>query len=69
MKSLNSLTTSAFDDCTINEFDAPNLNSITINENPCKFKNNTFIVGKKNFEDSPGILLKEDILNEEPDYE
>ena len=30
MKSLNTLGTSAFTNCFINEFNAPNLNSITI---------------------------------------
>ena len=28
-----------------------------------------FTVGKKNFQDSPGILQKQGSLNEEPDYE
>ena len=54
MKSLNSINTSAFDNCSINEFDAPNLNSITVDKE--KDVEITFIVGKKNFQDSNGIL-------------
>ena len=49
MKSLNSIGTSAFANCTVNIFDAPKLNSIT--EDFYWFK-----VGIKNFQDSPGIL-------------
>ena len=48
MKSLNSLSTKAFRNCTINEFDAPNLKSITV-DNDYMSKNITFRVGKKNF--------------------
>ena len=55
MKSLNSINTSVFVSCTINEFDAPHLNLITV-DNDLWSKNLTFTVGKKNFEDSPGIL-------------
>ena len=43
MKSLKSINTSALADCTINEFDAPNLKSIITD------KYVTFTVGKKNF--------------------
>ena len=55
MKSLNSINTSAFQNCTINEFEAPNINSITVDVDYYN-KNVTFIIGKKNFQDSPGIL-------------
>ena len=30
MKSLNSISTFAFAECSMNEFDAPNLNSISV---------------------------------------
>ena len=33
MKSLSSLSTSAFANCTINEFDAPNIKTIAIDKN------------------------------------
>ena len=62
MNNLNSINTSVFGNCTINEFDAPNLNKITGNY----FK---FTVGEKNFRDSQKILKKIDCPNEEPDYE
>ncbi len=68
MKSLNSINTSAFKNCTINEFDAPNLNSIVVDKDRVR-KNATFTVGAKNFQDSPGILKKADCPKEEPDYE
>ena len=45
MNNLNSINTSVFGNCTINEFDAPNLNKITGNY----FQ---FTVGEKNFRDS-----------------
>ena len=50
MKSLNALNTSAFANCTINNFNAPNLNAITT------FKKIKFYVGTKNFPDSPSII-------------
>ena len=62
MKSLNSINIATFANCTINEFDAPNLKSIS--KDYCKFT-----IGKKNFQDSPGIIKKVDFPNEEPDYE
>ena len=43
IKGLTSINTSAFANCMINEFDAPKLNSITVD------KNVTFIIGRKNF--------------------
>ena len=49
MMSLTSLYTSVFNSCTINEFDAPNINSITVDSYA------TFTVGKKNFQDYTGI--------------
>ena len=49
MKNLSSINTLTFYDCTINEFDAPKLNSITVDEDLFSSKNITFIVGKKNF--------------------
>ena len=54
MKSLTSISTSAFGNCTINEFDAPNIESIKV----FVYENVKFIftVGKKNFQDSPGII-------------
>ena len=55
MNSLNSINTLTFEDCTINEFDAQNINSITVDVDYYN-KNVTFIIGKKNFQDSPGIL-------------
>ena len=58
MKSLTSIGTSTFVGCTINEFDAPNLNSITVDTENYSGENLTFTVGKKNFKDSPGILKK-----------
>ena len=48
MNSLNAISTSAFKKCTINEFDAPYLKSITVDEEYYS-DNITFIVGKKNF--------------------
>ena len=48
MKSLTSISTSVFRNCTINEFDAPNLNSITVDKDILS-RNLTFAVGKKNF--------------------
>ena len=68
MKSLTSLSTSVFANCTINEFDAPNLHSIIV-DTGYRGKNLTITIGKKNFQDSPGILQKVDCPNEEPDYE
>ena len=56
MKSLNSINISSFEDCTINEFDAPNLNTITVDFDDYNDKNYNFTVGKKNFQDSAGIL-------------
>ena len=50
MKSLSSISISAFANCIINEFDALNLSSIIVD------KNATITVGKKNFRDSPYIL-------------
>ena len=50
MKNLNSISTSAFANSTINEFDAPKLVNIFDDEDV------TFIVGKKSFEDPSGIL-------------
>ena len=32
MKMLNVISTSAFENCTIKEFDAPNLNSVTVSK-------------------------------------
>ena len=54
MKTLTSLSTSAFAGCKINEFDAPNLNSITVDTG--HNGDFTFVVTKKNFQDSPGII-------------
>ena len=51
MKSLNLIYTTAFADCIIDEFDAPNLTSITVDE-----QNVTFTIRKKNFQDISGIL-------------
>ena len=59
MKSLNSKNTSTFANCTIYEFDAPNLKSITID----KDNEITFSIGKMNFQDSPGIILSDNIYN------
>ena len=56
MKNLKSISTVSFAHCIINEFDAPNLNKITININNYTCESTTFIVGKKNFLDSPGII-------------
>ena len=69
MINLVKFDTSAFGDCVINEFDAPNLNSISIDKDKYSCLKITFSVGKKNFQDSPGILQKVDCPNEEPDYE
>ena len=69
MKSLSSISTSAFADCAINEFDAPNINSITVDIDDYIKENFTFTIGKKNFLDSFGILQKVDCPNEEPNYE
>ena len=68
MQSLNVINTSAFANCTINEFDAPNLESITV-DTGLYDENLTITVVKKNFQDSPGIILKVDYPNEEPNYE
>ena len=68
MKMLNAINTSAFANCTINEFDAPNLKTITVDANKYIAKKCSFSVGAKNFKDSPGILQKVDCPNEEPDY-
>ena len=54
MKTLTSLSTSAFAGCAINEFDAPHLDSITVDKDD--YRNVTFIVDTKNFIDSPGII-------------
>ena len=54
MKNLKVLNTSAFGKCSINEFDAPNLNEISVDKDVDY--EITFIVGKKNFQDSHGIL-------------
>ena len=56
MMILSSLSTLAFVDCTINDFDAPNLLSISIDIDKYNSNNATFTVGKKNFKDSPGIV-------------
>ena len=56
MKNLRSISTSAFAHNTIIEFDAPNLNSISIDKDMFSDDNLTFTVGKKNFKDSPGII-------------
>ena len=61
MKSLNTLNSSAFANSTINEFDAPNLqkiniNYIMVNVNEYGSEKITFTVGKKNFQDSPGVI-------------
>ena len=69
MQSLNSINTSAFRNCTINEFDAPNLKSITVDKDLQSNENATFTVGKKNFQDSLGITQKVDFPNKEPEYE
>ena len=58
MKSLKSISTNAFANCTINEFDAPNLNSITVNFDDYNNKNLIFTVRTKNFQDSSGIKIK-----------
>ena len=50
MKSLNFISTNAFANCTINEFDAPKLTNI-FGDDDIKF-----MVCKKNFKDSPGII-------------
>ena len=55
MQSLNVINTSAFANCTINEFDAPNLESITV-DTGLYDENLTITVVKKNFQDSPGII-------------
>ena len=47
MQSLNTLRTLAFVDSTINEFDAPNLTSITVDIIDYCRENASFIVGKK----------------------
>ena len=53
MQSLTSIGTSTFANCTINEFDAPNLKSITVDIDidfvDSEYKNVTFNVGTKNF--------------------
>ena len=74
MKTLTSLSTSAFANCTINEFDAPNINSITVvvvddDDDDDDDESITFTVGKKNFHDSPGIKINADCPIEEPNYE
>ena len=56
MKNLKSMNTSAFYNCIIDEFDAPHLNSITVDLHDFRNENITFTIGKKNFENSPGIL-------------
>ena len=57
MKNLNEINTFAFENCIINEFDAPNISSIIVN-NDRFCENITFTIGKKNFRDSYGILEK-----------
>ena len=47
MKSLKSINTSVFENCTITEFDAPNIYSITVDKD--EDNEITFTVGKKNF--------------------
>ena len=49
MKNLNSISTSAFYNCRINEFDALKLSSITDEIDDFISENCTFTVGKKNF--------------------
>ena len=60
MKSLNTLGTSAFVNCTIYEFDAPNINTVImdIEESISEISREiiTFCVVKKNFQDYPGII-------------
>ena len=48
MKTLNTLHTSAFQNCAINEFDAPILNSIIV-DTGYRVENLTITIGKKNF--------------------
>ena len=50
------MSTSAFVNCIINKFDAPNLKSITVDFDKFRCENIIFTVGKKNFQDSPGII-------------
>ena len=49
MKSLKFLSTSAFADGIINEVDAPNIKSITVDQYEYSDKTATFAVGAKNF--------------------
>ena len=56
MTSLKSFGTSAFADSTIDKFDAPNLNLITVDIGKFSKEIITFTIGKKNFQDSLGIL-------------
>ena len=58
LKRLNYLTSSAFANCTINKFDAPKLKTVEVDSIRVLIDrvDITFTVGKKNFQDFPGIL-------------
>ena len=56
MKNLNSLNTSSFANCTINEFVTPKLNSIIVDKDKYSSEIIMFTVKKKIFFESPGIF-------------